>query len=292
MNEYVNNCDMQRYADDTQLRISFNKSTAFNMNNELMQSLNSVYKYSQNNGLKLNANKSAVIFFGPNSEWAVDNVRVLMAEAVIPVVKEYKNLGIIFDATLRFRSQVGKVVQKSYLALRNLYKSKHILRPHLKKSLCEALVLSLTNYCNFVYGPCLDLQCKNRLQRIQNSCIRFIYGLRGRDHVSHKLPELKWLKIIDRQKLHFACFLHQLLKTGIPQYLREKLQFRYSTHSRTTRNNNLLNIPKHRTALFQRSFSYMAPKMYNANILSSNLENLSPLSFKLKYRRILLDKYL
>lgn len=170
MNRHVKDCDMQRYADNTQLRISFNQLNAMEAKDKLTQCLKSVYDYSLNNGLKLNPNKSAIIYFGTDSAWASENMRVDMDGSVIPVVKEYKNLGVIFDTKLRFRSQVSKVIQRSYLSLRNLYKSKNILRPYLKKTLCETLVLSHANYCNFVYGPCLDLQCKDRLQRVQNSC--------------------------------------------------------------------------------------------------------------------------
>lgn len=291
MNSSVTDCDIQRYADDTQLRLSFHKSSAVEANEKMTQCLTSVYNYSCNNGLKLNPSKSTVIFFGPNSDWAADNINVTMVGSVLPAVRECRNLGVLFDSTLRFRGQVAKVVQKSYISLRNLYKTKHVLNASLRRNLCESLVLSHTNYCNFVYGPCLDLQGKTRLQRIQNSCIRFVYGLRARDHVSHKLTELKWLKIADKLKLHFACFLNRLIQTGTPEYLFGKLSFRHCTHSLSTRNNNMLNIPRHRTALFQRSFSYLAPKIYNTELVKNNLIMSSLSTFRTKYKSFLLGKY-
>lgn len=210
-----------------------------------------------------------------------------MARVKIPIVSEYKNLGIIFDSKLKFRSQVARVTQMAYYCLRNLYKNQFILNLKLKKQLCESLVLSHCNYCNFVYGPCLDVNSKFKLQKIQNSCIRFIFGLRIRDRVSHKLKELRWLSLKDREKLHLACFLHRLLKSGTPQYLREKLIFRNTLHQRNTRHKGRLQIPKHHTNFFKHSFSYTSIRLLNE--IPSNWLDLACVSFKARYRNFLLD---
>lgn len=284
------NCSIQRYADDTQLYTSFKKQEANEAVERLAQALELVANYSANSGLKLNPSKSAIIYFGPNREWASENLIVEVSQSVIQTVNECKNLGLLMDSDLRFRNQVSKIVQRSYASLRNLYKSGDVLGMQLKKVLCETLVLSHSIYCNFVYGPSLDMAAKQRLQRIQNSCIRFIYKIRARDHVRHKLPELKWLNIQDRETLHFACFLCKLLTHGVPEYLRVRLAFRSSTHDRATRHNFLLDVPKHRTAMFQRSFSYLASRMYN-KLIYNKLENLSVVNFKIKLKEYLLGKY-
>jgi len=62
--------------------------------------------YSTKNGLKINPWKSAVMFFGPNREWSQDNFKVQIAHESIPVVSEYKNLGVWFDSDLRFKKHV------------------------------------------------------------------------------------------------------------------------------------------------------------------------------------------
>jgi len=93
----------------------------------------------------------------------------------------------------------------------------------------------------------------------------------------------------NRLKLHIACFLHKILETGYPVYLRKKLIFRTSTHSRDTRYNDQLNIPRHSTALFQRSFSYIGPKLYNT--LNTNLKfACSYWTFKNKLKKYLFDQ--
>ena len=175
MTECFCNVNSHRYADDTQIQLSFAKSDAIEASRRLNECLESVFKYSFNHGLKLNPNKSALIYFGPAKDWASQNLVITIDGVAIPVVEEYKNLGVIFDNKLRFRSHVSRLLQKAYFNLRNIYKSKDVLNFKLKKVLCEALVLCHLNYyCNFVYGPCLDVFTKNKLQKVQNSCIRLI----------------------------------------------------------------------------------------------------------------------
>lgn len=288
MSNCFKECSSHRYADDTQIQISFSQSDAVEASGRLNKCLESVLKYSQNHGLKLNPNKSAIIYFGPAKNWAAQNLNVSINDVKIPIVDEYKNLGVVFDSTLRFRNQVSKVLQKAYINLRNIYKGKDVLNFGLKKSLCEALVLSHLNYCNFVYGPCLDVSTKFKLQKVQNSCIRFIYNLKRSDHVSNKLHDLKWLNISDRQKLHFACFLHKLIKSESPSYLFEKLTRRDNVHPRATRFNAHYQTPKINKAMTQSCFSYTSVKLLNQYPIISQSKNISFCTFKSKLKKQLL----
>ncbi|XP_030767137.1 uncharacterized protein LOC115890915 [Sitophilus oryzae] len=53
-----NHCKMHRYADDTQLHLSFRKSEAYEAQNKVEQCLEKIYTYSSKNGLKLNPTKN------------------------------------------------------------------------------------------------------------------------------------------------------------------------------------------------------------------------------------------
>ena len=52
--------------------------------------------------------------------------------------------------------------------------------------LCDSLVLSYFNYFDVIYSQYLDLNDKNRIQKVQNSCLILIFG-----HISHKLCVVK-----------------------------------------------------------------------------------------------------
>lgn len=290
MGDNLKYCKHHQYADDTQLYISFNKDTAYEKQCNLNADLDNIYTYSICNGLKINPTKSAVIFFGPHKLWANDNFKLRMSNSALNSDKEVKNLGIIFDNELRFRAHIAKILQKCYMSLRHLFRNRNIINFKFKIALCESLVLSHLNYGDIIYCFALDQMSQLRLQKIQNTCIRFIYSLRSYDHVSHKLKELKWLNIKNRQKHHLGMFIFKTLKTGVPCYLKEKLEFRHTLHNSNLRVNYNLNIPKHRTSLYRRSFSYSAANVFNKFPIMLKNSNLSLKTIKIKLFEYLIQE--
>ncbi|KAJ8911549.1 hypothetical protein NQ315_012802 [Exocentrus adspersus] len=137
------------------------------------------------NSLEMNA---ALLFCGNkvrgnlslNLNLSIDNVR-------IPFKDSAKNLGLVIDNKLRFRDHVTSILRKGYSVIKMIYSHRDSLNRDMKKTLCESLVLSIANYCDNVYGPCLDDVDKRRLQKLQNSCLRLIFGVRRRHRISHSL---------------------------------------------------------------------------------------------------------
>ncbi len=130
--------------------------------------------------------------------------------------------------------------------------------------LAESLVLSLFNYCNFIYWPFLDSARKRRIQLIQNYCCRFVFGLRKYDHISEKIKEIGWLDMETRVKIQFAGFLfkniHQVPKTN----LMKKMIPRSSIHNINTRFKHHFDMPKFSKDIFKKGFSYRAIKAANS----------------------------
>lgn len=103
----------------------------------------------------------------------------------------------------------------------------------------------------------------NRIQRVQNSCIRFIYGIRKFQHVSHKFSELGWLKMQYRFNVYMLCLYHKILIFKSPPYLYNKITFRSDVHNINVRYRGLITTPMHRTSLFERGFQYNIATLYN-----------------------------
>lgn len=59
--------------------------------------------------------------------------------------------------------------------------SLHILSLPQKLLVTQSLVLSLFDYVDVVYVPCLNQRLFHRVQKVQNSCLRFCYGDRKFD---------------------------------------------------------------------------------------------------------------
>ena len=101
----------------------------------------------------------------------------------IPYVDSVKNLGAWIDNKCRFDVHVGKKCQAAYIRLRSLYNYRNSLNFATKKLLANTTVLSLFEYCDFVYSPCLNDLQSSRVQSVQNVCIRFCYNVRKFTHV-------------------------------------------------------------------------------------------------------------
>lgn len=254
------------YADDTQLYYSFDPSEADSANFRINRDVTDLLEYSSAHNLTVNPKKSRLIFFGKSR--VLEEVKPLISITInnldVEVVDVVRDLGLLVSSDLRFKEHIASCSRKAYTNLKLLYNSYHILGKSTKILLCNSLVLSHLNYCDVAYGPCLDRLTSVRIQRIQNSCIRYICGLRRRDHVSHKLNELCWLNMENRRKLHLYCFAYKVLTFRTPPYLSDKITFRSDVHNINIRHPHFITPPLHGTTLFERSFSYNIANLMNS----------------------------
>ena len=187
-----------RYADDLQL----NKNSKINEAGRTIYGINSdlenISRYSVANGLRLNYEKSKYMVIG--SRQAIqkfDNLDlppIVLDEHILDREKQLKNLGVIFDENMTWGKHINKTVGKAYGSLCSLYRFKRFLSENAKKSLCESLVLSHFNYCDCLF-PILSKALNDKIQKVQNACVRFIFNLRkyDRDHIRPFLLKLGWL---------------------------------------------------------------------------------------------------
>lgn len=217
-----------------------------------------------------------------------NNINIKILDVTLPITPSAKNLGLLVDSKLKFSEHITKCLQKAYCSLKLLYSNRFILNRTLKQTLCEQLVLSHFNYCDVVYGPCIDSFDTYRVQRMQNNCCRFILNLRKYDHVSREITSLNWLNMKNRRLLHTATLLHKVVTNKAPPYLFNKIKYRSEVHDANIRNPSALHIPQHTTKKFQHTFSYQAPHIYNN--IDNHLKLLSINSFKINFKVNLLTK--
>lgn len=201
-----------------------------------------------------------------------------------------KSLGLIIDTKIRFKEHITYKLQRAYSSLKLIYNQRHYLDRDVKKMLCDSLVLSHFDHCDSVYGPCLDNYDIRRIQKVQNSCIRLIYGIRRRQRISHKLKDSSWLNMYNRRRLHMACLFFKIIKSNAPSYLHNKLTYRTDVHNINVRRKNFLTIPRHHKEIFKRSYSYNVAACVNGLMKFDFLNfNASFLSFKFNYKKYLLS---
>nr|CAI5843558.1 unnamed protein product [Callosobruchus analis] len=288
--DVIEKCQMHVYADDTQVYMGFKSEFTAEASRTISTDLDNLYNIATAHNLKLNALKSKVLLLG--SKQKKDQVSsdcvISMNNEVLPIVDQCKNLGVWMDSSMRFTKHVDEVCKGSYAILKQLFPYRKFLSSSTKLMLCESLIVSKISFGDSVYGPAITKKDAMRLQRIQNSCFRYSFGIRKFEHISHVIKANSRLNLAQLRNLHLLTLVHKTLKTKIPSYLSKKLKMFKDVNVLRTRNRDKLVIPKHNSVMYTYSFSYNASKLYNE--LPPEYLNFSVLNFKKKLKSFLLSK--
>lgn len=280
--------EVYQYADDTQLVHCFDPDHSGLACEHINADLSSILQYSTEHNLTINPNKTKLLLFAHRKRRAgiENNICIEIGGVRLSFTNKVKILGLNIDSSLRFQDHISAILQKCYLRMRLLYANRYILNFKTRKKLSNSLVLSILNYSLIVYYPCLDKITQLKLQRVQNTCVRFVWNLRKFDHISGYINQLQWLKMSLLFKFYYLTFIYRLFKDQRPNYLLEKLIYRNVVHDKNIRHITLT-MPHHATALFARSYTYNAVSLYNRirpNLLCS------PFSFKKVYKAFFLQE--
>ena len=175
------------YADDTQLYYHCTVNEIDATISKINSDLEKVQIFSNVNCLKLNTSKSNFIIIGSRPNLSKVSKKTLppivINNEVIERKTRVKNLGVIFDEPFTWTYHVNKAISTAFFKLRQAYRHKNFLSEESKIAICETYVLCHFNYCDTVYFNIASF-LKNKIQKVQNTCFRFIFGLKKYDHVS------------------------------------------------------------------------------------------------------------
>ena len=273
------------YADDTQLyykcKVEDANATITNINSDLKN----IFDYSKRNCLKLNAGKSKFIVIGSRPNLKKLKTIVLDEIKLGPDVieREYavKNLGIMFDEYFSWIKHVNLITAKAYGKLRHAYRFKNFLSPQAKWNLAETYILSQFNYGDIIMQG-LSNQLMQKIQKVQNSCIRFSFGLRKYDHVTVTRKNNKILCMEDRRLHHSLSLMFKITKNIAPIYLSNRISYRNTLHNHNTRHKNDIVIPFARSRIRSLSFFIYITNKFNQFSNCVDICGISVPSFKAK----------
>ena len=290
VSNYLKYCDSHFYGDDTQLYASFREEEVDIFNKYINEDLAALSEISDKMCLELNPLKTQMLLFGrPGAVARVrDQVSITLNNSPLTFTERAKDLGIIIDSDLQFGEHVTSILKKGYSTLKLLYGSKDILNRKSRWLTCNSLVLSHITYGLTVYGPFLTTSELGRLQKLQNCCVRFVYGLRKYDHISKHSIELEILPVKEKIEYYSCLLFYKILALRSPSYLFDLITYRNDVHHLNLRHRNTLQIPVHTIALFQNSISYRIAKLMNS--LPVSLRNISLPTFKQKLKSSLLER--
>ena len=269
------NFSIHLYADDSQIYFSFDpKNNSKEGNLELLQScFNEIRQWMGSNYLKMNDDKTEIMELHahqPNGNSYLRESFALDEDLECEVVPSIsaKNLGFYFDSKMNLEEQISKVRQKCYMNLRNIGRIGNKLSFALKVQLVHSMVHSILDYSNASYGNLTATQL-NKLQKVQNSGVRFIYGLYGKEkrrHIGPFLKELHFLPIHYRIRFKIAIMVFKSLNNIGPDYISDMISIRAEKFHGVRRNEDpfLLNVPPPpRYNKTNGAFSLSAPEIWN-----------------------------
>ena len=261
------------YADDTQLYIEFNPlyQDMSLIETKIVECLEEIKHWMTSNNLKLNPDKTEALVAQTRnnlSTWSVDSLQLSTSGETIEPSTVVKSLGVLFDEYLTFEGHVNSVIQCCNIHLRNLRVIGSKLNFDLKKQLIHCLIFSKLDYCNgLLYG--LPECTIKKLQKVQNSCVRFLFGrrtFRNWESVTPLLKKAHFLPIRQRIDYKIALTVFKCINNIAPGYITKCIKVKNQPlHTlRTDKDYFLLTVPPvsnfKRT---ERSFSFCGPSVWN-----------------------------
>ncbi|CAH2092304.1 unnamed protein product [Euphydryas editha] len=260
------------YADDLQLYVSTPANDIAGAINKINVDLSCISNWCKSYGLCLNAAKSQVTIIGSPGQICKVDFKTLppitLNSSILNVTTCVKNLGLLIDNSLSWSPQITEISRKLFASIGSLKRWKNLLPLKVKISLAHALLLPILDYADSCFTD-LTEEKLDKLERLQNMCIRFIFGLRKFDHVSSFRARLRWLPIRYRRNLHTLVLLYSILYNPYsPSYLKERFCFLgtdTSSHLELrSRSDNRLKLPTCHTRYFSNSFTVKAVNLWNS----------------------------
>lgn len=99
----------------------------------------------------------------------------------------------------------------------------------------------------------------DKLEKIQNICIRYINNVNRRDHITPHRDALNLLTLYERRTLHIAGVIHKILNQTAPAYLNHLI----TKNENNTRSQNKFIIQKPKSEFHKTSLYISGPCLWN-----------------------------
>ena len=259
--------DYHFYADDSQLYIRVENIQE--AKDRLISLLSDIKIWMAKRKLKLNDGKTEIMVIKGNLRNTIetDFGDVTFEDTQLVPCENAKNLGVVLDSSLNFRSHIDSVTRTCNFHIRNLYMIKNFINRRNLITLVHSLIVSKVDYCNSLLVGLPNVTLK-KVQSILNRAARLIYSLSPRVHITPFLIDLHWLPVKARIEFKICLIVFKALKFNQPSYIRELLHrpvHESALNLRSLEDPYRLHEPRAicEKGFAGRSFSYTAPRLYN-----------------------------
>ena len=252
-------CNYHLYADDLQIYTHFRMENISDAVHNTSQCLQQISDWATSHGLILNPSKSQTMFVGIHyyiTKLKPLNIPVTIMNSIcIPYSTVVRDLGLMVDQRLSWQQHVNGVRRRFFCTFHSLKRFQKFLPTKVRIVLVQALLLSHIDYADAAYVD-LDQDLLDKLERLQNIGIRYIFNLKKYDHITEHRNGLRWLTMRQRRELHILTLVHKALYApSSPNYIKEMFEY-LASHGLPLRSNDerLLTIPQHTTNFLAHSF--------------------------------------
>ena len=271
------------YADDSNARQTFSLAFQYNIiTSQVPSLLDKITKWMHTYFLKINPDKTEIILFTPDSKVNTINGVILSNGDCIRFSNYVKNLGVTFDKSLNMETHINSVVSHSYKLIKDVRDVRNLLSKQETEQLVHAIISNRLDYCNSLFFG-LNKSVLNKLQKVQNAAARLIVQRKKCESIRNDIINLHWLRINERIVFKILITVFKCLHDMAPFDLCTLLDIKDPQ-------NLTLNYVFMNSSFGQRSFSYIAPKLWNQ--VPQNLR-LSPSlnSFKSQLKTFLFKEF-
>ena len=160
----------------------------------------------------------------------------ILAQKVTPS-SSARNLGIVFDSALNFKSHISGISRACYYHIRDMRRIRRFLTPSVAKTIATSLICSRLDYCNSVLFNVTVKEIISKLQCVQNCLSRVVTKSPRFCDITPLLKSLKWLPARYRIKFKLCSLTYQALTSEKPRWSgwpRRQTQTVFGTMSRIT----------------------------------------------------------
>ena len=225
-------CKVIGFADDTTIYHVYHNIVVLQA--RVKHDLRILIDWFMANKLSLNQNKTVFMFFSNNRVDAFDNIIVPNCE--IKRESTTKLVGITIDEKLKFTQHVENIIHKCKMGTFNLKSLKRMVPKYVKIRIYYSFIYPHLQYCCESWGPCLSNTLVNKLQVLQNNCIRCIQNKGPKTSVKKCFKELGILTVCDIIKFN-CCKIMYKIENNLGSECMSSL-FMKKQHNYNTRNLN------------------------------------------------------
>ena len=233
--------------------------------NILKDCLDKIKTWTNRNSLKLNDLKTKFVEIRTRNSYNFLNSFTILNKN-FECDSYAKNLGVIIDENLCFNNQINEVCKSGFVFLRQLWRiSSKVKSITLKTQLVHSCILSKIDYCNSLYLN-LPLKQINKLQRLLNASIRFIFNIKQRKtSITPYFKKAHILPVKLRLRFKMCVLVFKCVNGLAPHYLMSLIRRKISLESlRVFLDTTLLHEPRLERQNFKnRKFEISGPRQWN-----------------------------